>query len=124
VSTPDPQPGHPLYKGAPLDPDRGPGLGCFWTQAVLLAILLVLIPIGVSNGWPIQLTAGLLILLLVLVFFTSLTVIFLLRLVAADRRARRRPLRSGTSPTVGQLEDQARATEPGGEDPEREAVDR
>ena len=42
---------------------------------------------------------------LVLVLFVSLTIIFLLRLVSADRRARRRPLRSGARPTVGQLED-------------------
>lgn len=98
-------PAHPLYKGAPLEADRGPGLGCFWTQVVLLVILLALVPIGVVNAWPIQLTAGLLILALVIVLFVSLTTIFLLRLVAADRRARRAPLRSGARPTVGQLED-------------------
>ncbi|MGH2467966.1 MAG: hypothetical protein ACRDGL_09605, partial [Candidatus Limnocylindrales bacterium] len=46
-----------------------------------------------------------LILSLILVLFVSLTVIFLLRLVAADRRARRAPLRSGARPTIGQLED-------------------
>ena len=98
-------PAHPLYKGAPLEAERGPGLGCFWTQVVVLAILLALIPIGVVNAWPVQLTAGLLVLALVIVLFVSLTTIFLLRLVAADRRARRAPLRSGARPTVGQLED-------------------
>lgn len=102
-------PERPLYKGAPLDADRGPGLGCFWTQAVLLAVLVVLVPVGVWNGWPIEVTAGLLVLTLILVFFVSLTLVFLLRLVAADRRARRAPLRSGARQTVGQLEDVARA---------------
>ena len=45
---------------------------------------------------------------LVLLLFVGQTIIFLLRLVAADRRqdARRRPLRSGTK-TVGELEDEA-----------------
>lgn len=96
---------HPFYKGAPLEADRGPGLGCFWTQVVVLAVLLILIPIGVWNAWPSEVTGGLLILSLIVVLFVSLTVIFLLRLVAADRRARRAPLRSGARPTVGQLED-------------------
>lgn len=99
-------PPRPLYKGEPLAADRGPGLGCFWTQAVLLAVLIVLTPIGVLNGWPTWLTGALLALTLVLLFFTSLTVIFLLRLVAADRRARRAPLRAGARKTVGQLEDE------------------
>jgi hypothetical protein len=102
-------PERPLYKGAPLDPDRGPGLGCFWTQAILLAILVVLVPVGVWNGWPIEVTEALLVVTLILVFFVSLTLVFLLRLVAADRRARRAPLRSGARQTVGQLEDAARA---------------
>ena len=105
--TPRAPPGRPQYKGEPLDADRGPGLGCFWTQAVVLAILLVVTPAGALNGWPIWLTGGLLALTLVLLFFTSLTIIFLLRLVAADRRARRAPLRAGTTKTVGQLEDEA-----------------
>jgi hypothetical protein len=122
-----PSPSRPAYKGAPLDADRGPGLGCFWTQVVILAFLLVLTPVGVINGWPIWLTGGLLVLSLVLILFTSLTIIFLLRLVAADRRARRRPLGPGASRTVGQIEDeieggvtdqQERA--PSGEDPEVE----
>ncbi|HEX5465485.1 MAG TPA: hypothetical protein VFW92_02300, partial [Candidatus Limnocylindrales bacterium] len=96
---------HPLYKGAPLEADKGPGLGCFWTQVVILAVLLlVVIPYGVINAWPTQVTAALLIVALVVVLFVSLTTIFLLRLVAADRRARRAPLRSGARPTVGQLE--------------------
>jgi hypothetical protein len=98
-------PASPIYKGEPLDADRGPGLGCFWTQVVVLVAVLLLIPFGVDQHWPIWATGLLLVLSLVLVLFVSLTVIFLLRLVSADRRARRRPLRSGARPTVGQLED-------------------
>ncbi|MGH2511729.1 MAG: hypothetical protein ACRDGQ_03475, partial [Candidatus Limnocylindrales bacterium] len=41
-----------------------------------------------------------------LLLITGQTIIFLLRLVAADRRGRRRPLASG-SRTVGELEDAA-----------------
>ena len=103
-SAPTP-PASPLYKGEPLDADRGPGLGCFWTQAVVLVVVLLLIPFGVNAHWPIWATGLLLTLALILVLFVSLTVIFLLRLVSADRRTRRRPLRSGARPTVGQLED-------------------
>jgi len=98
-------PAAPLYKGEPLEADRGPGLGCFWTQAVVLVVVLLLIPFGVNAHWPIWATGLLLTLALILVLFVSLTVIFLLRLVSADRRTRRRPLRSGARPTVGQLED-------------------
>jgi hypothetical protein len=43
-----------------------------------------------------------------LLLFTGQTVIFLLRLVSADRRGRRRPLASETK-TVGELEDAATA---------------
>jgi hypothetical protein len=100
ATTPD----RPDYKGAPLEAARGPGLGCFWFQASLLAVLIVLTPIGVAQGWPFALTAAMLIATLVLLFFAGQTAIFLMRLVAADRRARRRPLRS-TSRTVGELED-------------------
>ena len=32
----------PEYKGAPLSPERGPGLGCFWIQAVALVIAMIL----------------------------------------------------------------------------------
>ncbi|MEW5990968.1 MAG: hypothetical protein AB1736_06435 [Chloroflexota bacterium] len=106
------------YKGAPLDADRGPGLGCFWTQLVVLAILVVLTPLSVAWNWPFPVSAGLLIAVLLLLLLAGQTVIFLLRLVAADRRAagRRRPLGSST-PTVGELEDRAtaddRPAEPG-----------
>ena len=98
--------GAPLYKGAPLDPARGPGLGCFWIQVVVLAVLVVLTPVGVMNAWPGWLTTVMLFLTLVLLLLAGQTVIFLLRLVAADRRTRRRPLRSAT-PTIGELDDAA-----------------
>jgi len=42
---------------------------------------------------------------LVLLLFSGQTIIFLLRLVAADRRARRTPLSPSAKPTVGQMED-------------------
>ena len=45
--------------------------------------------------------------MIVLLLVTGQTIIFLLRLVAADRRGRRRPLASETK-TVGELEDAAR----------------
>jgi len=94
------------YKGAPLDSERGPGLGCFWIQVVVLLVLLALTPLSVAWGWPSIVSGALLIAVLILLLFAGQTVIFLLRLVAADRRAagRRRPLASGT-PTIGELED-------------------
>ena len=94
------------YKGAPLDSARGPGLGCFWFQVAILAILVLLTPLSVTWSWPEAVSAGLLIAVLLLLLLTGQTIIFLLRLVAADRRAagRRRPLASST-PTVGELED-------------------
>jgi hypothetical protein len=99
------------YKGAPLDAARGPGLGCFWMQVAALAVLVVLTPLSVAWGWPEALSAGLLLATLVLLLFAGQTVIFLLRLVAADRRAelRRAPMASGTK-TVGQIEDEGSAT--------------
>ena len=102
----DVTPRRPAYKGEELDPARGPGLGCFWFQAAVLAVFLILIPVGVSLNWPFELLAALLFVALGLLLFVGQTLIFLLRLVAADRRdaGRRRPLASPT-PTVGQLED-------------------
>jgi hypothetical protein len=47
---------------------------------------------------------------------TGQTVIFLLRLVAADRRSRRRPMSSATK-TVGELEDEAARAPDEGSDP-------
>ncbi len=99
----------PEYKGSELDPDRGPGLGCFWFQVFVLAFFVILIPIGINLAWPFELLAFLLFVVIGLLLLTGQTVIFLLRLVAADRRAqgRRRPLAS-TTKTVGELEDQHR----------------
>ena len=94
----------PIYKGAPLDSERGPGLGCFWFQVVLLVVLLVATPLSVWLAFEPWVSAAMLILTLVLLFFVGQTMIFLLRLVAADRRAQRRPLREGARKTVGQLE--------------------
>jgi hypothetical protein len=95
----------PDYKGAPLDAERGPGLGCFWIQVALLIALLVLTPLSVVMAAPSELSAALLIILLVVLFFVGQTLIFLLRLVAADRRTRRRPMAASARPTVGELED-------------------
>ena len=102
----------PLYKGEPLDAERGPGLGWFWTQVVLLAILLVLTPLTVVWAWDPTISAALLIATLMLLLFAGQTVIFLLRLVAADRRTRRRPLGEGARKTVGQMEDEAGSPKP------------
>lgn len=106
------------YKGAPLDPERGPGLGCFWLQVVVLVVVMFLTPLSAAWEWPILITVVLLAATLVLLLFVGQTVIFLLRLVAADRRAdraagRRRPMRSETK-TVGEIEDEAAADEPTG----------
>jgi hypothetical protein len=107
------------YKGADLDAERGPGLGCFRFQLVVLATLIVLTPIGVAANWPFWLTAGLLFATIGLLLVTGQTIIFLLRLVAADRRARRRP-RAGATRTVGELED-TRAKQPRSADEPRGA---
>lgn len=109
MTTPEPPTQRSVeYKGAPLDAERGPGLGCFWAQMVVLVVLLVLTPLSVAWNWPAVVSGALLIVVLLLLLFVGQTVIFLLRLVAADRRAagRRRPLDSAT-PTVGEIEDQA-----------------
>ncbi len=98
------KPTMPEYRGEPLDAERGPGLGCFWIQLALIVVFFVLTPFGVLNGWPDWLNAVLLFVTLGLLLFAGQTAIFLLRLVAADRRTRRRPLRS-TTPTVGEIED-------------------
>ncbi|HYN69921.1 MAG TPA: hypothetical protein VEX41_06910 [Candidatus Eisenbacteria bacterium] len=96
------------YKGEPLEAARGPGLGCFWIQAVVLGLFVILTPLSVAWDWPEIVSAGLLIAVVVLLLFVGQTTIFLLRLVAADRRAGRRPLASATR-TVGELEADAKA---------------
>ena len=99
------------YKGAPLEAAKGPGLGCFWIQIVVLIALVILTPLSAAWNWPVGVSAGLLVATLVILLFAGQTIIFLLRLVAADRRAegRRRPMASGSarSKTVGELEDAA-----------------
>lgn len=97
----------PLYKGEPLDSERGPGLGCFWIQVILLGVLLVLTPLTVLWAWPAEVSAIFLIVTLLLLLFAGQTVIFLLRLVAADRRSRRVPRAASARRTVGMLEDDA-----------------
>jgi hypothetical protein len=99
-----PGPALPDYKGAPLDPERGPGLGCFWIQIVALVVLLAVTPLSVVWAWDSWISGALLIVTLVLLLFVGQTTIFLLRLVAADRRTRRRPLSPSARPTVGDLE--------------------
>jgi hypothetical protein len=100
------------YKGAPLDAARGPGLGCFWIQIALLVVLVVLTPLSAAWEWPVPVTIVLLAMTLILLLFVGQTIIFLLRLVAADRRApgRRRPMRSETK-TVGEIEDESRGVQ-------------
>jgi hypothetical protein len=102
------------YKGEPLDAERGPGLGCFRFQVALLAIFVILTPLTVIWNWPVEISIALLFATIILLLFTGQTIIFLLRLVAADRREGRRvPLASGTK-TVGQLADAEAADVPPG----------
>ncbi len=103
-----PRPTGPIqYKGEELNPERGPGLGCFRFQLVVLVVFIVLTPLSVVWRWPDMVSAALLFGVIGLLLTTGQTIIFLLRLVAADRRGRRRPLGSDTK-TVGELEDDAR----------------
>jgi hypothetical protein len=102
-----PRPTGPVqYKGDDLDAERGPGLGCFRFQLAVLVWLIVLTPLSVVWNWPPAVSAALLFAVILLLLVTGQTIIFLLRLVAADRRGRRRPLGSATR-TVGELEDEA-----------------
>ena len=104
-----PRPTGPVqYKGEDLEAERGPGLGCFRFQVVILVVFIVLTPLSVAWAWPSWISALLLFAVILLLLVTGQTIIFLLRLVAADRRGRRRPLASDTK-TVGELEDEARA---------------
>ena len=73
-----------------LDPNEGPGFGCFITQAVLFAVILFLIPVGLFTfDWPVCLLAVLLFVAMILLFFVSMTSVFLLRVFFADRRGGR-----------------------------------
>ena len=95
------------YKGEPLDAERGPGLGCFRFQMIVLVASIILTPLTVSWNWPFWITVVLFVTVMLLLLLTGQTMIFLLRLVAAGRSdGRRRPLAS-TTPTVGEIEDEA-----------------
>jgi hypothetical protein len=122
VTTPGtPRPVQPVeYKGEPLDPARGPGLGCFRFQVALLVVLIVLTPLSVNVlRWGQTITTILFFAVMVLLLLTGQTMIFLLRLVAAGRSdGRRRPLASPTR-TVGELED----APPDGDAPAAAAAD-
>ncbi len=84
-----------------LDPNEGPGLGCFTVQAILFAAILLLIPIGVfSLGWPVWLLTALLVVAIILLFFISMTSVFLLRVFFASRRTGRGRTYGATAPTV------------------------
>ncbi len=70
-----------------LDPNEGPGFGCFVTQAILFAVILLLIPVGLfAFNWPVWLLTVLLVIDLILLFFVSMTSVFLLRVFFAERR--------------------------------------
>ena len=102
-----PRPTGPVqYKGDTLEAERGPGLGCFRFQVIVLVVFIFLTPLSVTWGWPEGVSAALLFSVILLLLLTGQTIIFLLRLVSADRRGRRRPLAS-ESKTVGELEDEA-----------------
>ncbi len=80
-----------------LDPNEGPGFGCFVTQAILFALILLLIPVGLfAFNWPVWVLVSLLVIDLVLLFFVSMTSVFLLRVFFADRR-RGRGRRTGAT---------------------------
>jgi len=73
-----------------LDPNEGPGFGCFIWQAILFAVILLLIPVGLFTfNWPVWLLALLLSIDLILLFFLSMTSVFLLRVFFAERRGPR-----------------------------------
>ncbi len=99
------------YKGEPLDADRGPGLGCFWAQLILLTTFIVLTPLTVAWNLPSWVSIVLLFVVIILLLLSGQTVIFLLRLVASDRREGRRVPLAGTTPTVGEIEDTLPAAE-------------
>jgi hypothetical protein len=108
---PRPTTGPVKYKGDDLEPERGPGLGCFRFQLVILVVFIFLTPLSVVWDWPPAVSTILLFAVILLLLVTGQTIVFLLRLVSADRRGRRRPLASGTK-TVGELEDAGAAQAP------------
>ncbi|HLA65138.1 MAG TPA: hypothetical protein VK600_00995 [Candidatus Saccharimonadales bacterium] len=99
-----------------LDPNEGPGFGCFIWQAVLFAGILLLIPVGLFTfSWPLWVLASLLFVDMFLLFLVSMTSVFLLRVFFADRRrGRGRTLGAARPATrvVSSAPDQASAAEP------------
>ena len=84
-----------------LDPNEGPGFGCFIWQAILFAGILFLIPIGLFTlNWSVWVLVVLLCIDMFLLFFVSMTSVFLLRVFFADRRrGRGRSLGAAHPPT-------------------------
>ena len=83
-------------------------------------MLIVLTPLTVAWDWPPAVSAALLFIVIFLLLITGQTIIFLLRLVAADRRGRAVGRWASATKTVGELEDAATAAEdPGAEAPRR-----
>src|SRR5574338_144966 len=108
-----------------LDPNEGPGFGCFIWQAVLFAGILLLIPVGLFTfAWPTWVLAILFFVDMVLLFFVSMTSVFLLRVFFADRRR-------GRGRTTGVARQQTRVVSTGqqagegsvAEEPGEEAAD-
>jgi hypothetical protein len=97
-----------------LDPNEGPGFGCFTLQAILFAVILLLIPMGVFVfTWPVWLLIVLLVIDMVLLFFVSMTAVFLLRVFFAERRrGRGRTIGAGRRPTRVVTSDEGQADEP------------
>ncbi|MGZ9277291.1 MAG: hypothetical protein ACXW4L_09240 [Candidatus Limnocylindrales bacterium] len=117
-----PRPTGPVqYKGDALEAARGPGLGYFRFQLAVLVVFIVLTPLSVAWQWSEAISAVLLFVVIGLLLTTGQTIIFLLRLVAADRRGRRRPLGSATK-TVGELEDEVAAGDATPSDEDRPAA--
>jgi len=84
-----------------LDPNEGPGFGCFVWQAILFAGLLFLIPVGLFTlNWPVWLLVVLMFIDMVLLFFISMTSVFLLRVFFADRRGGRGRSLGATRPAT------------------------
>jgi hypothetical protein len=93
-----------------LDPNEGPGFGCFITQAILFALILLLVPVGLfAFNWPVWLLAVLLFIDMVLLFFVSMTSVFLLRVFFADRRrGRGRTTGAAKEPRVVRTDEEVR----------------
>ena len=99
-----PSTGPVQYKGDDLEAERGPGSAASASSSDCSCSSSADAPErGVALAGVVS--AVLLFAVLILLLFAGQTVIFLLRLVAADRRGRRRPLASDTK-TVGELEDE------------------